>query len=67
VHCDVLARIGTLVLNQLIGTIGRAPVPGPTSHTISLTGYIEKVTGTCALYGQGEGPEVSDDEEEETD
>jgi hypothetical protein len=43
----------------------RAPVPGPTSFTVSLAAYIEKVAGTCPLCGHDDDAEVSDDEEDE--
>jgi hypothetical protein len=50
-----------------IPTRPRAPVPGPTSFAASLAAYIEKVTGTCPLCGHDDDPELSDDEEDETD
>jgi hypothetical protein len=50
-----------------IPTRRRAPVPGPTSFAVSLAAYIEKVIGTCPLYGHDDDAEVSDDEEDEID
>jgi hypothetical protein len=50
-----------------IPTRRRAPVPGPTSFAVSPAAYIEKVTGTCPLYGHDDDAEASDDEEDEID
>jgi hypothetical protein len=50
-----------------IPTRRRAPFPGPTSCAVSLTAYIEKVTGTCHLCSHDDDVEVSDDEEDEID